>query len=345
MAQTHHVLVRRDRPALLSIVIPIFDEEEALPLLLDRLRTLLLTLACPAEVLFVNDGSSDRTLEQLLETASVDRRFKIISLARNFGHQMAATAGLDYATGDAVVLMDADLQDPPELIHEMIREYCAGYDIVYAQRIGREGESTFKRLTAWVFYRFMRSFIHKDLPVDAGDFRLVSRRCLDAIRSMREFHRFLRGIVAWVGFPQTAVRFRRPARIAGVTKYPMRKMLLLSWNAAVSFSPLPLRISFAFGFLIAGIGGAFGVYALVRSVLGLYVVPGWTSSIVVTCLIGGAIMMSLGILGEYVGRIFEEIKGRPLYLIAVTANLGRDTDLAVDSHTTTGTTTAGEMRG
>jgi dolichol-phosphate mannosyltransferase len=318
MAQTYHRLVPRAAPSLLSIVIPIYNEAEALPYLVPRLKGLLASLPVPAEVLFVNDGSSDRSLDTLVEEAAVDARFRVLALARNFGHQVAATAGLDHARGDAVALMDADLQDPPELLHEMLAEYGKGYDVVYAQRVSREGETPLKRFTAWAFYRLMRALIHRDLPVDTGDYRLISRQCLDALKSMRELHRFLRGMVAWLGFAQTAVPFRRPARVAGSTKYPFRKMLLLAWNAALSFSPLPLRLSLWLGFLLTGLGMAYGAYAFGRSVMGYYVVPGWTSSIVVSCLIGGAVMTGIGILGEYVGRIFEEIKGRPLYVLNVT---------------------------
>ncbi|HWQ57278.1 MAG TPA: glycosyltransferase family 2 protein [Bryobacteraceae bacterium] len=321
MSHSRYVLIPREPPRLLSIVLPIYNEQETIPLLVKRLNTCLDALGLPVEVIFVNDGSSDASVEQLLELAHHDSRFKLLSLARNFGHQAAATAGLDYACGDAVVLMDADLQDPPELIHDMVREYQKGYDVVYAHRTGRQGESRFKRVTAWTFYRLMKTLVHRELPADVGDFRLISRTCLDGLRSMRETHRFLRGMVAWVGFPQVAVPFVRPPRAAGATKYPVRKMLLFAWNAAVSFSPLPLRFSFALGFVLTAMGMCYGGYALIRTALGLYTVPGWTSSIVLTCLVGGSIMISLGILGEYVARIFEEVKGRPLYLVGMTANI------------------------
>jgi polyisoprenyl-phosphate glycosyltransferase len=226
------------------------------------------------------------------------------------------TAGLDQAAGDAVVVMDADLQDPPEVVSAMLEEYRKGYDVVYGRRVSRAGESAFKRLSAWIFYRAMRLLVHRELPADAGDFRLVSRPCLDAVLSMRETHRFLRGMIAWVGFPQTSVPYARDIRVAGQTKYPLSKMLRLAWTAAVSFSPTPLRLSFWLGFLIAAIGMLEAANAVIRSMLGLYVVPGWSSMIVVTCLVGGAILVSIGVLGEYVGRIFEAIKERPLYLIA-----------------------------
>jgi len=321
VSTTHHILLPRSYPALLSIVIPLYNEEEVIPFLASRLKALLPRIQCDYEVLLVNDGSSDETLPRLMDLAQQDPHFKVIGLARNFGHQFASTAGLDYARGDAIVLIDADLQDPPEVILEMIEKYRQGYDVVYGRRIDREGETSFKRLTAWMFYRLMRSLVHRDLPVDVGDFRLISRRCLDALKQMQEAHRFLRGMVTWVGFPQTMVDFKRAKRAAGSTKYTLWKMLLFAWTAAVSFSPLPLRVSFAIGAMLFSLGGCYGLYAVVRSLLGLYVVPGWTSVIILNCIIGGAIMVAIGILGEYIGRIFEQSKARPLYLVAYTANL------------------------
>lgn len=313
---TRHLLRRRGYPGLLSIVIPFFNEEQSISFLRERLTAFTNHLPCAAEILLVNDGSSDTSIDLLVTWAEGDSRVKVFNLARNFGHQLAATAGLDQATGDAVVLMDADLQDPPEVILDMLEEYRRGYDVVYGLRISRAGETRFKRLSAWLFYRAMRLLIHSELPADVGDFRLVSRQCLDALCSMRETHRFLRGMVAWVGFPQTSVPYARDRRIAGKTGYPLRKMLWLAWTAAISFSPTPLRASFVLGFLIAAIGGIQAVNAVIRSILGLYVVPGWSSLVIVTCLIGGAILISIGVLGEYVGRIFEAAKERPLYLIA-----------------------------
>ena len=315
-AQTVHWLEARPLPALLSVVVPVYNEEESLPFLRARLGAFLDELPCPSEILLVNDGSSDGTLGRLIEWANSDPRVKVFNLARNFGHQAATTAGLDQAAGDAVVILDADLQDPPEVIAAMLAEYRKGYDVVYGRRASRAGESAFKRLSAWLFYRVMRLLVHHALPADTGDFRLVSRRCLNAVLAMRETHRFLRGMIAWVGFPQTSVSYARQPRVAGKTKYPLAKMLRLAWTAAVSFSPAPLRLSLAMGFLIAGVGMAQGINAVVRSVLGLYVVPGWTSLIVVACLTSGAILISIGVLGEYVGRIFEATKERPLYIIA-----------------------------
>lgn len=331
MSATYHPLLPRGMPELVSLVIPIFNEEETIPLLFDRLDGLLGRLACAGEVVLVNDGSSDRSIDLLLARAAVDDRYKVIGLARNFGHQLASTAGLNIARGDAVVLMDADLQDPPELIFEMLQKYRAGYDVVYARRIQRRGDTISKRLTAWLFYRIMRSLVHKDLPVDVGDFRLMSRQCLVALQSMNELHRFLRGMVTWIGFAQTNVDFVRPPRMAGVTKYPLRKMLLFAWNAALSFSALPLRLSFfaGFGLLMTAIG--YAVYSLWRVSRGAFVVPGWMSLIMVNCLTSGAALLAIGILGEYIGRIFEEIKNRPLYTISLTANLEDASNFTVRS--------------
>jgi glycosyltransferase involved in cell wall biosynthesis len=316
LGKTAYILKPKEMPALLSLVIPIYNEEEVLPLLIARLEELLAKLPCPAEVVMVNDGSADNSVQQLYELSQRDKRFKVLCFARNFGHQIAATAGLDAASGDAIVLMDADLQDPPELIFDMLDRYREGYDVVYAQRSKRTGETFFKRASAWLFYRFMATLVYKDLPVDSGDYRLISRRFLNALNQMRETHRFLRGMVAWVGFPQIAVPFVRAPRAAGETKYPLSKMLRFAWTAAISFSPLPLQASFFVGSGFFSIGCLYAVYALVRWVTGLYLVPGWTSLILVSCLGTGGVMILIGVLGEYVARIYEEIKGRPLYVVS-----------------------------
>jgi polyisoprenyl-phosphate glycosyltransferase len=314
-------LTPRPLPRLLSIVLPAYNEHESVPLVRRRMTDFLPTLPCPVELVIVNDGSRDDTLRLLLEWAEQDRRVKVLGLARNFGHQAALTAGLDAATGDAIVAMDFDLQDPPEVISDMLAKYQEGFDVVFAQRLSREGETFFKRFTAWGFYRMMRTFVHRDLPADAGDFRLVSRRCLDAVRQMREMHRFLRGMFAWVGFSQTAVSYQRHARAAGETKFSMRKMLKFAWTAAVSFSPLPLRLGLILGVIVAGFGLLLGVYAAVGRVFGWYEpAPGWASLVVLVSFVGGAILISNGILGEYVGRIFEEAKGRPLYIVSRSVN-------------------------
>ena len=236
-AQTYYSLKPRGLPDILSIVITTYNEEKALPFLRKRLTAFLETLPCRTEIVIVNDGSSDFSLQKLIEWSEADSRVHVLNLARNFGHQAAATAGLETAVGDAVVLMDADLQDPPEIISAMLLEYRKGYDVVYGRRASRAGETVFKRASAWLFYRLMRLLIHPDLPMDVGDFRLVSRPFLNALLSMRETHRFLRGMVAWAGFPQSFVDYARDNRVAGETKYPLRKMLALAWTAAVASGP------------------------------------------------------------------------------------------------------------
>ncbi len=320
MSNTHHILSPRPAPGLISLVVPLYNEEEVVHLLIERLQMLLDRLPCPSQVILVNDGSSDATIVKLREIALSDIRFEVLSLARNFGHQVAATAGLDAARGDAIVLMDADLQDPPELVLDMLVQYENGYDVVYAQRVQRTGETLFKRASAWLFYRMMRTLVYKDLPVDTGDYRLVSRRFLDALNHMRETHRFLRGMVAWVGFPQVAVPFVRAPRAAGETKYPLSKMLRFAWTAAISFSPLPLQVAFWVGMAFFGLGAGFTLFAVVSWLMGKYLVPGWMSVICVTSLGIGGMMILMGVLGEYVARIYEEIKGRPLYVVSETFN-------------------------
>lgn len=327
MGSSLHILTPRGGPDLLSIVVPAYNEQDVLPLFREKMTAFMDSLGTAVELIMVNDGSRDQTLKLLNDWAAVEPRLKLLGLARNFGHQAAVTAGLDYATGDAVVIMDADLQDPPEVVKEMIARYRDGYDVVYGQRVSRQGESAFKRLTAWGFYRFMRTFIHADLPSDAGDFRLISRKCLDALKQMRETHRFLRGMVAWVGFPQTAVQYKRAARAAGESKYPLRKMLRFAWTAAVSFSPAPLRMSLVGGVLVGLLGVGIAVWAVIARLAGWETTPGWASIMVTLCLLGGAVLISNGILGEYVGKIFEEAKHRPLYIVSYTANLEKDQGL------------------
>ena len=318
---TRHLLTPRAYPGTLSLVIPMYNEQAAVPFLRPAIGQFAREVHCDLEVVLVNDGSSDGTLEAILAWAREDRRIKVIHLSRNFGHQLSATAGLDYATGDAVVLIDADLQDPLEVVHAMIERYREGYDVAYGQRQSRTEESIFKRFTAWAFYRLMRAFAYRRLPLDSGDFRLFSRDCLAGLRRMRETHRFLRGMSAWVGYPQVAVPYRRAGRSAGETKYPFYKMLAFAWTAATSFSALPLKLSIILGVIV----GLFGVEEAFRALLafsfGWYVVPGWTSLMVVISLIGSSLLLSVGLLGEYVAKIYEQAKERPLYLVSRTFNV------------------------
>ena len=319
--ETYHILQPRPSPARLSLVIPVYNEEAAVDFLRAEVERFMGEVASEMEVILVNDGSSDRTIDKIGAWAAEDRRIKVLHLSRNFGHQIASTAGLDYATGDAVVLIDADLQDPLPVVHQMLERYRGGYDVVYGQRVARQGESAVKLFTAWAFYRVMRLMVYKRLPLDAGDFRLVSRECLDGLKSMHETHRFLRGMVAWVGYPQIAVKYQRARRVAGETKYPLRRMLALAWTAATSFSTVPLQISIVLGLITGIIGIEEGIRAILASLFGWYTVPGWTSLMVVTSIIGSALLISVGILGQYIGKIYEQLKERPLYLVSRTFNV------------------------
>lgn len=323
MEATYHLLEPRPYPGTLSLVIPMYNEESVVEALHAEIDRFLTEVKCETEVLLINDGSSDRTLPMIAGWAALDGRIKIIQLSRNFGHQAAVTAGLDYARGDAIVLMDADLQDPLSVVHRMIDRYCEGYDVVYGQREKRRGEPVLKRFTAWIFYRVMRAMVFRDLPLDAGDFRLISRECLRGLHSMRETHRFLRGMVAWMGYPQCAVKYERAPRAGGRTKYPLRKMVLFAWTAATSFSILPLQASLVLGFFVGLLGIEEGIRAALALTLHWYTVPGWTSLMIVACMIGSALLISVGILGQYIGKIYEQSKVRPLYLISRTFNLGQ----------------------
>lgn len=329
-APVFHFLEPRPYPALLSIVVPMYNEEPVIELLRTELERFMYEVRCETEVILVNDGSSDLTLSKIAAWARQDERVRVLHLSRNFGHQAASTAGLDYARGDAVVLIDADLQDPIPVVHEMIDRYCAGYDVVYGKRERRRGESGFKIVTAWLFYRLMRAMVYKHLPVDTGDFRLMSRQCLDGLKTMGETHRFLRGMTAWVGYPQCGVTYERAPRAGGSTKYSLRKMLAFAWTAATSFSSLPLQASLVMGGVIGAFAVEEGIRALLATMFRWYVVPGWTSLMVVTCVIGSALLTCMGILGQYVARIYEQAKGRPLYLVARSFNF--ECTRAADRH-------------
>ncbi len=308
------------RPTL-SIVIPLLNEEDVIPELDRRLRGMLDSIGVTWETIFVDDGSTDRSLSLLGALADAEPRYRILSLSRNFGHQIAVTAGLDHAEGEAVVIMDADLQDPPDLVREMLAKWREGFDVVYAVRTRREGDGLFKRASAALFYRLMRAMVGIDLPVDTGDFRLQSRRVVLALRALRETHRFVRGFVVWVGFKQTAVTFSRAGRFAGSTKYPLRKMLRFAIDGITSFSIVPLRLASFFA-VISGVT-AMGI-ALWAGWVRFFVngvVPGWTSILLAISLASAAQFLMIGILGEYVGRIYEEVKQRPLYVVGDRHNL------------------------
>lgn len=315
------------RPTL-SLVLPIYNEEAVLPELHQRLQEFLAELVSSGrvetvEVVFVNDGSRDDSMRLLREYAAVDLRYRVISFARNFGHQRAITAGIDRARGDAVVIMDADLQDPPEVVLRMVDTWREGYDVVYAKRGKRAGESWFKLATAAAFYRVFAAMIPIQVPLDTGDFRLMSRNVVLALRKMRETHRFVRGMVSWVGFRQTGITYDRAARFAGETKYPLRKMLAFAADGIASFSVAPLRFATWIGMISGLLSVAYGA----ASVFTYYVlqrnVPGWTTLVLLIVFSFSVELFLIGILGDYVGRIYEEVKRRPLYVVAEVIEHGK----------------------
>lgn len=307
---------RRDGPKAISIVIPCLDEAEVLPEMLIRLRAIAEAQAdCSFEFIFVDDGSRDSTLPILAQAALQDRRIKAISFARNFGQQIAVTAGIDTAQGDAVVLMDCDLQDPPEVVPKMIAEWRNGFDVVYGTRASRPGDSWFKRTSARVFHAVMSRLSEVPIPSDAGDFRLMDRSVVDVLRAMPERHRFLRGMVAWTGFHQTAIAYDRPERFAGKTKYPLVKMLRYAMDGLLSFSTKPLQMAVALGLVTVGLSVIGILYALVMRAFTSVWVEGWTALMIAVLFLGGVQLLSLGIIGEYVGRIYGEVQRRPLYVV------------------------------
>ena len=298
-----------------SLVVPIFNEEETLSELARRLTLLLDALDGPAEVVLVDDGSSDRSYELMVAARETDPRFKVLRLSRNFGHQIAITAGMDVAAGNAVIVMDADLQDPPEVVLEMAARWREGFDVIYGVREERPGETRFKKATASAFYRLLRRISNIDVPLDVGDFRLVDRRALEAFKSMRETNRYVRGMFSWIGFRQVGVSFQRDERFAGDTKYPLTKMLKFATDGVVSFSAAPLRLALNLGFAVSALSFAFGVVALISKLAGLYSIPGLASIAVFVAFLGGIQLLVLGLMGEYIARIHDEVKDRPLYLV------------------------------
>lgn len=302
------------QPAL-SVVVPIFEEEQVLPVLHERLDAVLRAAGISYELVLVDDGSRDRSWELICAMREKSAAITAVRLSRNFGHQVAITAGLDVAAGAAVAIMDADLQDPPEVLLEMLARLNEGADIVYGQRTRRDGETAFKRFTASAFYRVIRTLTTVDIPADTGDFRVMSRRAIEAFKASRERHRFVRGMVAWLGFEQAAVPYERAARHAGVTKYPLRKMLAFALDAVISFSISPLRIATGFGLLVSLASFAYALYAIYLKIVLDISLPGWASLMVAVVFLGGVQLFCLGIVGEYLGRVYDEVKQRPLYLV------------------------------
>jgi glycosyltransferase involved in cell wall biosynthesis len=310
------VLVPRTHaPRSLSVVVPCYNEQEVLPELHRRVLAAVEAAAIPAaEIILIDDGSKDGTWQLMTELQRADPSLKVIRLSRNYGHQLALTCGLDHAHGEVVLIIDADLQDPPELLSDMLKLWQQGYDVVYGKRMRRHGERPLKRFFAFSFYRLISHITGVEIPSDTGDFRLLDRRALRALLALREKHRFVRGMVSWIGYQQTPILYDRPERFAGETKYPFRKSLKLAFDAITSFSYAPLRLA-------SYLGAIFSVLAFlyILVVIGLKIAginfPGYTSIMASILLMGGVQLMMLGIVGEYVGRIFEQGQGRPLYLI------------------------------
>jgi glycosyltransferase involved in cell wall biosynthesis len=315
MTGNREIEIEAGKEILLSIIVPAFNEEEVLPEFYRRVAAMAEGIDAAAELIFINDGSTDQTLSLLQELKAGDPRVAILDLSRNFGKEIAMTAGLDHAHGDAVVVIDADLQDPPELIPEMLRQWQEGYDVVYAKRTSRAGESAMKKFTAHVFYRLIRRMSRVDIPPDTGDFRLLSRRAVDALVGLREQHRFMKGLFAWVGYPQKAILYERDARFDGETKWNFTGL----WNFAIegitSFSILPLKMASYVGVFTALSAFVYGIFIIFQTLFYGNPVAGYPSLLVVVLFLGGIQLIALGVIGEYLGRMFDETKGRPLYLL------------------------------
>lgn len=299
-----------------TVIAPIYNELENIPELYPRIRDVMEQTGEPWELILVDDGSTDGSTQVIRKLAENDSRVRPVIFARNFGHQIAVTAGVDYSRGDAVVLIDADLQDPPEVILDLIKKWHEGYDVVYAVRETREGESWFKKTSASLFYRLIRAITNVDIPLDTGDFRLMDRKVVSVMVEMREKHRFMRGMSAWVGFKQTGVNYKRKPRYAGETKYPFKKMVKFAMNAITSFSYFPLQLATFIGFVAAGLSVlAIPVVAILRLITGTALL-GQATTLIIVLFLGGVQLISLGIIGEYIGRIYDEAKDRPLYVVA-----------------------------
>jgi len=299
-----------------SLVVPVYNEKDCLQEMFRRVSAVMESTLETWEMIIIDDGSRDGSTEQIREFGKKDARVKPVIFARNFGHQIAVTAGMDYAQGDAIIIIDADLQDPPEVILQLIEKWREGYQVVYAVRGEREGESWFKTFTASFFYRMIQRITDVKIPLDTGDFRLLDRKVVDVMNSMHEKHRFLRGMSAWVGFRSIGVTYKRAARFAGKTKYPLKKMLLLALNAITGFSYFPLQLATYVGFFAAGISIIVIPVVIFMRITGSQAFLGQASTLLAVLFLGGVQLISLGILGEYVGRIYDEVKGRPLYIVS-----------------------------
>ncbi len=298
-----------------SIIIPVYNEELVVRETYSRLKAVMDKADGSYELLFVNDGSQDKTIDILKELAVQDRHVKYLDFSRNFGHQIAITAGMDHATGSAIVVIDADLQDPPELILDMIEKWKEGYEIVYAKRTKRKGETFFKKQTAKIFYRLLRASTDIEIPLDTGDFRLLDRKVCDQLKGMKEQSRFVRGLVSWVGFKQTAIEYERDERLAGETKYPLKKMLKFSMDGITSFSYKPLKLASLLGVMLSAASSLAILIVLYQRLFTDTTIPGWSSLLLTMLFFNGVMLIMLGVIGEYIGRIYDEAKNRPLYIL------------------------------
>lgn len=309
-----------------TIIAPIFNELENIPELYPRIRDVMKQTGEPWELILVDDGSTDGSTEAIRKLAENDASVRPVIFARNFGHQIAVSAGIDYSRGDAVVIIDADLQDPPEVILDLIEKWREGYEVVYAVREAREGESWFKKTTASFFYRLIHAITNVEIPLDTGDFRLMDKKIISVMKGMREKHRFLRGMSAWVGFKQVGVSYKRKPRYAGESKYPLNKMIQFALNAITSFSYFPLQLATYIGFIAAGLSViAIPIVAILRLITGTALL-GQATTLIIVLFLGGVQLISLGIIGEYIGRIYDETKNRPLYVVAEAPEEETETD-------------------
>jgi len=303
------------KPTLISLIVPVYNEEGNIRQLYERIKSVFDAHPEKFELIFIDDGSRDRSCDNILELTRSDNRVRMITFTRNFGHQQAVSAGLKWCSGTCAVIIDADLQDPPELIPDLLEKWREGFQVVYATRSKRIGESILKRVTAAIFYRLVRLLSNVDIPLDTGDFRLIDRQVIDVLNDMPEYHRFLRGMVSWGGFKQTAIPYERQKRYSGKTKYPVFKMFKFALTGVTSFSFIPLQLASYFGFMISVIAFLFGIYAIYLKLFTNATIQGWTSLMIAILFIGGVQLITLGIIGEYIGRISEEVKQRPPYLI------------------------------
>lgn len=309
-----------------SVVIPLFNEELVVNETYKRVRAVMDSTGEPYEIIFVNDGSRDGTLGKIREIAKSDKNICLISFSRNFGHQSAITAGMDYSKGQAVIVIDADLQDPPEVMLKMIEKWKEGYEVVYGLRIKRKGETFFKKATAKIYYRILNKLTNVDIPADVGDFRLIDRKVCDALKKLPERNRYVRGLISWLGFKQTGVEFEREERLAGETKYSLGKMIKLAIDGITSFSYKPLKLASYMGAVISALGFLYLLVVVCQKLFTDTTIQGWASLVAITLFFNGIILIILGIIGEYIRRIYDEAKGRPIYIISEMVGFDEDSD-------------------